>query len=117
MGLILPPRRASIDSSGNGRNAATLTVYNAGTTTLSSVYSDAALTTPLTNPVVANSSGIFPPIYATEGDLFDLIEKTSAGATLYSEDDVPALGADTGTWTRDFTNARVSIGAEAGVVN
>lgn len=116
MGLVLPPRRVSADASGNGRNGAKLRIYNANTTTLSSVFSDAALTVPLTNPVVADSSGVFPPIYAAEGALFDLTEQTSAGVTIRSEDDVPSVGYASGAFERDFTNSRVKISGVAGEV-
>lgn len=117
MGLILDPRRSAIDASGNGLNAATLTVYEQGTTTLASVFSDAALSTPLVNPVVANSAGVFPAIYAAEGGVFDLILKNSAGTSLYTEDDIPAIGTDVGAITRDFTNSRMKIDGTGGEVS
>lgn len=37
------------------------------TTTRATVYADAGLTTPLTNPVIANSSGQFPAVWAEAG--------------------------------------------------
>ena len=37
--------------------------YVSGTTNNATTYSDAALTTPNTNPVIADSAGRFPPIY------------------------------------------------------
>lgn len=54
--------------------------YLAGTTTPADVYADAALTTPLENPVVANSAGEFPPIY--------LDRAVAYRAQLYAADDV-----------------------------
>lgn len=43
-----------------------------GTTTLSTVYADEGLTTPLTNPVAANSSGQFPSIWADSSAVFSV---------------------------------------------
>ena len=43
---------------------AKLYVYENETTTLATIYTSAALTTPLANPVVANSSGQFEQIWA-----------------------------------------------------
>lgn len=52
----------------NGRlvAGARLFVYSDGTTTKAPIYSNESLTTPLANPVVANSSGQFPSIWATD---------------------------------------------------
>lgn len=43
-----------------------------GTTTLSTVYADEGLTTPLTNPVAANSAGQFPSIWADSSAVFSV---------------------------------------------
>jgi hypothetical protein len=51
------------DLGGDAMPLATLTFYLANTTELISLYSDEALTTPLENPVVADSSGAFPDIW------------------------------------------------------
>lgn len=48
------------------------------TTTLATVYADANLTTPLANPVIANSSGQFPAVWAQGG--------TAEAPVLYSVD-------------------------------
>ena len=42
------------------------------TTTLATVYADEALTVPLANPVLANSSGQFPPIWADDANRFSV---------------------------------------------
>lgn len=108
------------DSSGNPIVGATLTIYDAGTTNLSSVYRDAALATPMTNPTsgadAADSGGWFPQIFAAEGGLFDIAIKTSAGVAVKSYVSVPAVGEGGGDITRDFGTARVWIGNRGGVI-
>jgi len=57
---------------------ARMDVYANRTTTRVSVYADYALTTPLTNPVIANSSGVLPAVWADGGTLEDPILYTLA---------------------------------------
>lgn len=108
------------DSSGNPIVGATLTIYDAGTTNLSSVYRDADLATPMTNPTsgadASDSGGWFPQIFAAEGGLFDIAIKTSAGVAVKSYVSVPAVGEGGGDITRDFGTARVWIGNRGGVI-
>jgi hypothetical protein len=54
----------AFDSNGDPIPGAQLFVYEAGTTTKTAVYTDSALTTPATNPVVADSAGRFEVLYA-----------------------------------------------------
>lgn len=61
--LFTDPRARPLTASGEIMSGATLTFYQSGTTTPTNVYSDADLTTPLTNPVEADSAGRFPAIY------------------------------------------------------
>lgn len=61
--LITLPFRPVINLQGGIEPGALLDVFLSGTTTRISVYSDAALTVALTNPVVANSAGAFPAVY------------------------------------------------------
>ena len=63
--------------------------YITGTTTLQTVYSDDGLTTPLANPVVADSAGFFPElVYLTPTVDYRLVLKTSAGATIFDADPI-----------------------------
>lgn len=61
--LYFEPTARPLTASGAIMPGAYMQFYAAGTTTPSDVYSDADLTTPLSNPVVADSDGRFPPIY------------------------------------------------------
>jgi hypothetical protein len=62
--IILPPTNPSLDANGNPVSGATLTYYENGTTTLVSIYSDAALSVPLANPLSSDAAGVFPQVWA-----------------------------------------------------
>lgn len=66
---------------------AKLFFYQTGTTTLITVYQDSALGTPHANPVVADASGIFAPIYVSDAT-FKTVLKTSADVTVQTVDPV-----------------------------
>jgi len=66
---------------------ARMDVFQNRTTTRATVYADAALTTPLTNPVVANASGQFPAVWADGGApdtplLYSLAYSASDGSSI-----------------------------------
>lgn len=69
--FVVPPWFPARDRSGRLVAGALFGVYTNGTTTKASIYSDEALTTALTNPVSANSSGQFPAIWAEAGTADD----------------------------------------------
>jgi hypothetical protein len=67
---------------------AKLYFYQTGTTTLITVYQDDdASPTPHANPVVADASGIFPPIYVANA-VFKTVLTTSADVTVQTVDPV-----------------------------
>lgn len=101
---------------------AKLYFYLTGTTTPQAVYSDSGLSVPLTNPVVADADGVFPPIYLGTGD-YKVILKTSGDVTLETADPVSGLTALNALTTRgdlltrDADNyKRVPIGASGKVL-
>lgn len=53
---------------GRPLSGAQVETYTSGTSTPKAVYSDAALTVPHTNPVVADAAGRFPAMYLAGGD-------------------------------------------------
>lgn len=61
--LLAAPVFRAVDASGAPLPGALLQFYVTGTTTPTNVYSSSALSTPLSNPVVADSGGLFAPIY------------------------------------------------------
>jgi hypothetical protein len=109
------------DASGNPLSGGKLRVYTANTTTLVSLYSDEALSVPLSNPVVANSEGRPASgsnecvVYAASGT-YDVAELTAADAVLRNWDDFVPSG-ESGDFSRTVTgNGRVSITGSAGAV-
>lgn len=65
---------------------AKLTFYETGTTTKQDTYSDSALTTPNTNPVIADSAGYFSPIYLDQTKTYKAVLSSSDDVELYSSD-------------------------------
>lgn len=120
MALIYDSRFRVFDSNGDPLAGATLTIYDAGTTNLASIYRDAALTTPMTNPTssadVSDAAGWFPQVFTAEGVFLDITLKDSDGATVKTYVDVPSLGSESNTFSRDFTTSRIRIRDVGGVV-
>lgn len=67
----------ALDSIGDPISGAQLFIYEAGTTTKLTTYSDSALTTPNTNPLIANSAGRFVTIYG-DPDEYKFVLATAA---------------------------------------
>lgn len=61
--IFVRPKVAPINAGGVPYSGAKYTFYLTSTSTLASVYTDAALTTPHSNPVVADANGVFAPIW------------------------------------------------------
>src|SRR5574343_596458 len=72
-----------------------LTFTNTGTTTPKAVYSDKALTVPLTNPVVLDSSGRAPVDIWGSGS-YRVVVKDSVGTVIKQLDDVDELLSGSG---------------------
>lgn len=72
--------------------------YESGTTTPAAVYADGALSTPLTNPVEADSDGRFPAIYLDPGVVYR-VQLYDADDTLQEDVDPvnPFLAVPPGT--------------------
>jgi len=119
MAILTEGRLLITDASNVPINGGKARVYNTGGTTLSTLYSDAALTVPLTNPVVANSSGFTPVIFGAEGLTVDITYLTAADATVTGRTytAVPLVGADNGLFSRTLAdNTRVKITGAGGIV-
>lgn len=95
MGLILFPRSQIENTSGKPYSGALAYFYAPGTTTPITVYTTAALTTPLSNPVVADASGIFPAIFAAVD--YKILIKDSVGNTIYTNDNLSPLSLSSGS--------------------
>jgi hypothetical protein len=83
--LFTPPKFEST------RAGAKLTFSQTGTSTLQNTYQDVALTTPHANPVVADSNGVFAPIYLDPTlPNYRVTYTTSADVLVYQVDGVPS---------------------------
>lgn len=84
--LLFYPRMRPLDDNGEPMPGCYLQFYESGTTTPAAVYADGALTTPLSNPVVANAAGIFPAIYGDPSVVYRM-QLYNAADVLISDDD------------------------------
>lgn len=78
----------AVDSDGYPIPDAFIRVFVNRTTTLATIYSDEAMTTPLPNPVYADSSGIFPPLWQEVGVLFSMEFSSDSLGPLGTIDDL-----------------------------
>jgi hypothetical protein len=119
MAILTEGRILVTDASDTPINGGKVRIYDTGTTNLTSVFSDEALSVPLTNPVVANSSGFTPVIFAAEATSVDVTYLTAADATVTGRTytAIPFLGSDTGTFTRTLPGGtRFKITDGGGIV-
>lgn len=86
--LFRLPKAVGLDSAVRALSGARAYFYETGTTTPQDTYSDADLTTPNANPVVADSAGVFPPIYLDPSLEYKLTLNTSSDALIYTVDPV-----------------------------
>ena len=90
-GTIAPsPVFTGFNSNGDPLSGGLLYTYVAGTTTPSTTYSDVALTTAHANPIVLDSAGR-ASIFLTPGASYKFLLKTSAGATVWTADNISAV--------------------------
>ena len=83
MATIFNPFFVAVDGNGHVRANAKLYFYMTGTSTPQNTFTDAALSVTATNPVVADSDGLFPAMY-----LGDPPDFTAYKAILKTSDDV-----------------------------
>ena len=86
--IFVRPKAAPISSSGAPYAGAKYYFYATGTSTLQSVYTDSALTTPHANPVVADGTGTFAPIWLDPTKTYRAKLTTAAGVLLEDVDPV-----------------------------
>ena len=96
--LILPSSDPCINASDLLVVGATLTVYNAGTTTLANIFAEISLTTPISNPQVSNAAGRFyddsTQICAGTSAAYDAVLTFPTGET-FSYSNLYTVGAPT----------------------
>lgn len=88
--IFVLPRPVALDDDASPLAGALLYFYRTGTTTPQAVYADFAITTPHSNPVVADAGGKFPKIYLDPNAAYAyrMSMTTAAGVLLYQEDDI-----------------------------
>jgi hypothetical protein len=86
--LFTPPFLTVLDSNANPVSGGKVYFYATGTTTPQTVYSDAALTTPATNPVQADSAGRMNAIYLDPSLAYRATVKDAGGTTIKDVDPV-----------------------------
>lgn len=92
--LIIPGFQPATDANGDRIAGAKLYFYANGTVTLATVYTTAALTTELVNPVVADAAGNFPPMWADTASTFTVAGTDAASVPMFAYDGVsPSIDA------------------------
>lgn len=90
--IFFEPRARPSSANWTNLPGATYTFYVSETTTLATIYSDAALSNPLPNPVEADSTGVFPVIYLDGSVNYRVLLKDENGDTLEDIDPGAAAG-------------------------
>ena len=98
-------------AAGNLASNASITVFDAGTTDLHDIFSDAELTVALSNPTFCDSNGLCPFVYVGTAAYKVLIQE-SGGATLDTEDDIKAA-VDTAAISTTFAKPDTDVSAKA----
>ena len=107
-GVLLPaPVFVAVNGDGEPVSGALLQFYLTGTTTPTPVYADAGLTTPLSNPVVANSAGQFPAIYLDPTVTYRIQWQTPTGGMIA---DIDPATLDVNAATQLQVNAGTASG-------
>lgn len=81
MSLYNPVPVRILDTAGRPIAGAHAYFYRSGTSTLTAVYADAALSTPRTNPVIADIHGLLPAIYLDDSILYRVVFTGADGDT------------------------------------
>ena len=120
--LLFPPLHQFCDSSGKPLNGGKVYLYDAGTTDDAAAFTDAALSSAATQPVILDSAGRIANIYVAAGQYYKVVVKTSADATVGTSDNIPpsiSYGDSTlpvasgGTGSTTASAARTALAAAA----
>jgi len=105
MAVILSPLAGAgwqfFDDNGATLTGGLLYTYAAGTTTPLTSYSDSTGATPNANPIVLDSAGrVSGEVWLTTGSSYKLVLKTSAGVTIWTNDNIAGIPASSITSLR-----------------
>jgi hypothetical protein len=82
------PDVQTVDAAGVPIAGARLFFYATGTSTPQPAYADAALTTPLLQPLIADERGAFGPVYLNSALAYKIVEEDADGAQIWTIDPV-----------------------------
>jgi len=128
MGRYYAPFQTALDSNGDPISGAKLYFYQTGTTTKLTTYSDSALTTANTNPVIADSAGRFGDIYLSSSSTYKVVLKDENDVLIKTTDpldgtasgssicDVKAFGAVGDGVTNDHDAIALALACAANSV-
>lgn len=104
MPLFLPPTVRATDASANALSGAKWHFYASGGLVPAAIYTTAARTTEHANPVVADSGGLFAPIYLDPSIIYRAIQRKANGDLIQDIDPYNEgyLSSGTGAVTRTF---------------
>lgn len=98
MAVLFEPSLTRVtDSNGNPVSGALLYFYTTGTTTPEAIYTTSAGSVEHSNPVVADSEGLFDPVFLTEATTYRAVLKTADGTTIWDAD--PIVGSTSGEFS------------------
>ena len=104
-----------IDANGIS-DGASIYFYLTGTTTLQSIWQDAARTTPRANPVVVAAGAPVPSVYLNPAITYRVVTKNSAGVTIEGGDVDPFVGFPaSGVSTTSGDTVQEALDAVAGI--
>lgn len=100
-----------IDTNGIS-DGASIYIYQRGTTTPVTIYTDAALTTPATNPYVVVSGAAVPELYHNESNGVRVKVVESSGTTVSDEDPYIAADSSAVNYTLNATGASERLASD-----
>jgi hypothetical protein len=103
--IFTQPSQQALDTTASVLSGATLTFTLTGTSTPTDAYSDSALTIPVSNPLSADSAGVWIPIFLDPEVVYRVVLKTQAGAVLKTWD--PANEDTLSGITQEFIGVRL----------
>ncbi|MCP5017609.1 MAG: hypothetical protein GY938_20410, partial [Ketobacter sp.] len=93
--LIANPWIQAIDANGDPYSGAKLQIEDEGTSDDRTTYSDAVLSTPNANPLIADSAGLFGPIFIASSDTGLKFTLSESDDTLIDTiDNIPIAGGE-----------------------
>ncbi len=91
-GTLFPsPWFTALDADANPLSGALANFYVAGTSTPAITYADVALTTPNSNPVIADGAGRVGPIFLTPGQSYKLVLTDANSVVIRTQDNIQGV--------------------------